>query len=182
MGGDNGACLRGEYLRQVARNLRQLGGNKLKECPGTIVSLYYDANITVEGMDPEYEECSDDDMVYVCVELEKIVKELENKYPRYTNEFLETKLCPVPEVEVTRIEDDEDDGDTIDQSPGAVTDPPAPTDSPIDSPTSSPTKSLTQSSNADADYDGEGVELTVVTNKQELPPWLAGPANRLLEK
>jgi len=190
-GEENAAFLRGEYLRQLAHDLRKLyDGETLPECPGTGVYLYYDANITIESMDVVYEDeeelCTDEDMVYVGEDLQKIVKELEKEYPKYANEFLETELCAAPDFE--EIEEDEvydvvgegqgvdveaAENDAIDMSPGAVTDPPtaSPTESPSASPTQSPTPKAT---------DKDGMDITVVTQKdKELPPWLK---NRYLAK
>lgn len=146
-GKDNAGFLRGEYLRQLAHDLRLLDSS-LPKCPGTGVYLYYDANITLETVEEEGAECTEEDMAYIRVEMEKFVKELESEYPKFSNEFLDTTLCAVPEIE------EEDIGEE---------------DIPTDAHTNAPT--------------GKGrVDIKVVTSRKELPPWLAGPANRFLEK
>jgi hypothetical protein len=150
----NAGFLRGDYLRQLARDIKQL--DRKPDCPGTLFDLYYDANITLDTEEDEDAECTDDDMVYVGEEIARFVKELESEYPKYANEFLDTTLCTVPESQVLGYYD----VDTIDLSPGNGP------------PGSGPEENKS-----------EGTHLTVIQNgDQELPPWLAGPGKRHLEK
>ena len=131
--------LHGDYLRQLARDLRQLDGKP--DCPGTLMDLYFDANITLDTEEDEDKECTDDDMVNVGEEIARFMKELESEYPKYSNEFLDTSLCTVPENEL--------------YLPGS----------------------------GPKENKSEGAHMTVIQNGDEgLPPWLAGPGKRHLEK
>ena len=153
-GGAHAGFLRGEYLRQVERDLRLLAteaGKLLPECPGTSQDLYYDANITIQQYEDDEVVCDDEDMVYVGLELEKIVKELERIYPEYSNEWLDTKVCAVPHVEVAEEEIVGDGGEKPTDGPETTEGPvgKAPTDNkdnPMELPSKSPTNPPTNSS------------------------------------
>jgi hypothetical protein len=105
------------------------------------MDLYFDANITLDTEEDEDKECTDDDMVNVGEEIARFMKEVESEYPKYSNEFLDTSLCTVPENEL--------------YLPGS----------------------------GSKENKSEGAHMTVIQNGDEgLPPWLAGPGKRHLEK
>jgi hypothetical protein len=68
---------------------------KLPGWLGTTVMLYFNLYINIQCTTSN-EGCSLDDFISMGTILEEIVAEVEEEYPSYKEEFIDTKVCPVP--------------------------------------------------------------------------------------
>jgi len=90
-----GSCNDSTSLRGGQRRLVQ---SDLPECLGGTIDLFYNANFTIECAN-EIENCTDDDFDHMGLLLEHFVGKIEKDYPSYKQEFINTKVCPIPIAE-----------------------------------------------------------------------------------
>jgi hypothetical protein len=87
--------------------------SELPDCPGETVNMFYDMNFTIEEAFDDSEidcpvddenctdyvgNCTDNDFINIGLLLVNITAEVEATYPKFRDEFVDTKVCAVPYI------------------------------------------------------------------------------------